>query len=670
MRKRILIAIIMLIVFVTACSDNNATPNDRFSNYINHWNKQEFGKMYKMVSKSTAESYPTEQFVDRYKKIYQDLHVSDLKIEAKELSKDESDKAAESGKATIPFTVSMKTMAGPISFDYEANLIKQGEDDEENWYIEWDPGFIFPEMKDGGELRIESTPPVRGEIRDRNEMPLAMNDIIYEVGIVPEKLGSSPDQNKKKIAQLLGLSVEAIDEKLNADWVQPNLFVPLAKITKEEEALWKQLVAIDGITRQETTGRIYPGGEATGALVGYIGSVTAEDLKEQKEGNYSDQDVIGKRGLEKLYEKQLRGEKGSQIKIVKDGEETVLAEKEAKDGENIKLTIDINVQEKIYQTLDGNMATVSAINAKTGETLGLVSSPSFNPNNILYGTTPNLWKQLEEDSKNPLLNRFSSTYAPGSVMKPITAAIGLSNGKIDPKKGLEINGLTWSNGEGWGDYEVTRVSESNGPVDLHDALVRSDNIYFAMQAVNMGEKAYVEGLKAFGLGTHFPFEYPITASSISASGKLDDEVLLANTSYGQGELEMSSLHLATAYTAFLNNGNMLKPTLLANEDKKQIWKEKLITPEQADIIKEALRDVVVSGTAKQSAKNADFPVSGKTGTAELKLTSDDSGQENGWFVGYPTDDEDIIVSVMIEEIKGKSGYPTEKAVEILNQMKE
>ncbi|NBJ69572.1 MULTISPECIES: penicillin-binding transpeptidase domain-containing protein [Clostridia] len=670
MKKRILIAIIMLIAFVTACSDNNATPNDRFSNYIKHWNKQEFGKMYKMVSKSTAESYPTEQFVDRYKKIYQDLHVSDLKIEAKKISKEESDKAVDSGKATIPFTVSMKTMAGPISFDYEANLIKQGEEDEENWYIEWDPGFIFPEMKDGGELRIESTPPVRGEIRDRNEMPLAMNDIIYEVGIVPEKLGSSPDQNKEKIAQLLGLSVEAIDEKLNADWVQPNLFVPIAKITKEEEALWKQLVTIDGITRQETTGRIYPGGAATGALVGYIGSVTAEDLKEQKEGNYTDQDVIGKRGLEKLYEKQLRGKKGSRVKIVKGGAETVLAEKEAKDGENIKLTIDINVQEKIYQTLDGNMANVSAINAKTGETLGLVSSPSFNPNKILYGTTPNLWKQLEEDSKNPLLNRFSSTYAPGSVMKPITAAIGLSNGKIDPKEGLEINGLTWSNGEGWGDYEVTRVSESNGPVDLHDALVRSDNIYFAMQAVNMGEKAYVEGLKAFGLGTDFPFEYPITASSISTSGKLDDEVLLANTSYGQGELEMSSIHLATAYTAFLNNGNMLKPTLLANEDKKQIWKDKLITPEQADIIKEALRDVVVSGTAKQSAKNADFPVSGKTGTAELKLTSDDSGQENGWFVGYPTDDEDIIVSVMIEEIKGKGGYPTEKAVEILNQMKE
>ncbi|NWO14511.1 MULTISPECIES: penicillin-binding transpeptidase domain-containing protein [Virgibacillus] len=670
MRKLIVIAIILLVGVITACSDDNATPSDRFSNYINHWNKKEFDKMYAMLSKSAKENYPTEQFVDRYKKIYQDLNVSDLKIEAETLSDKESEKAMEDGKVSIPFSVSMKTTAGPISFDYEANLIKQEDEDKENWYVDWDTGFIFPEMKDSGELRIDSTTPARGEIRDRNDMPLAMNDTIYEIGIVPENLGENAKQNKKKIAQLLGLSIESIDEKLNASWVEPNLFVPIAKITKEDEALWNELVAINGITRQETTGRIYPGGAATGALVGYIGQVTAEELKKQKENNYSAQDTIGKRGLEKLYEKQLRGIKGSTVKVINDGEETILAEKEAKDGENVQLTIDINVQEKIYNTLDGDKSTTSVIDAKTGETLGLVSSPSFNPNEILYGTTANIWKKLEEDKENPLLNRFSSTYAPGSVIKPITGAIGMKNGTIDPKEGLKISGLTWSNGEGWGDYEVTRVSQSNGPVDLHDAIVRSDNIYFAMQAVDMGAKAYVEGLKAFGLGTDFPFEYPITASSISTSEKLDDEVLLANTSYGQGEVEMSSLHLATAYTAFLNDGNMLKPTLLTSEEKAQVWKDKLITPEQADIIKEALRDVVVDGTAKRSAKNAKFPVSGKTGTAELKLTNDSDGQENGWFVGYPTDDEDIIVSIMIEETKGNSGLSTEKAVEILHKMKE
>ncbi|AUJ23307.1 penicillin-binding transpeptidase domain-containing protein [Virgibacillus dokdonensis] len=670
MRKLIVIAIILLVGVITACSDDNATPSDRFSNYINHWNKKEFDKMYAMLSKSAKENYPTEQFVDRYKKIYQDLNVSDLKIEAETLSDKESEKAMEDGKVSIPFSVSMKTTAGPISFDYEANLIKQEDEDKENWYVDWDTGFIFPEMKDSGELRIDSTTPARGEIRDRNDMPLAMNDTIYEIGIVPENLGENAKQNKKKIAQLLGLSIESIDEKLNASWVEPNLFVPIAKITKEDEALWNELVAINGIARQETTGRIYPGGAATGALVGYIGQVTAEELKKQKENNYSAQDTIGKRGLEKLYEKQLRGIKGSTVKVINDGEETILAEKEAKDGENVQLTIDINVQEKIYNTLDGDKSTTSVIDAKTGETLGLVSSPSFNPNEILYGTTANIWKKIEEDKENPLLNRFSSTYAPGSVIKPITGAIGMKNGTIDPKEGLKISGLTWSNGEGWGDYEVTRVSQSNDPVDLHDAIVRSDNIYFAMQAVDMGAKAYVEGLKAFGLGTDFPFEYPITASSISTSEKLDDEVLLANTSYGQGEVEMSSLHLATAYTAFLNDGNMLKPTLLTSEEKAQVWKDKLITPEQADIIKEALRDVVVDGTAKRSAKNAKFPVSGKTGTAELKLTNDSDGQENGWFVGYPTDDEDIIVSIMIEETKGNSGLSTEKAVEILHKMKE
>ncbi|WP_121640165.1 penicillin-binding transpeptidase domain-containing protein [Virgibacillus sp. Bac330] len=670
MRKLIVIAIILLVGAITACSDDNATPSDRFSNYINHWNEKEFDKMYAMLSKSAKENYPTEQFVDRYKKIYQDLNVSDLKIEAEPLSDKESEKAMKDGKVSIPFSVSMKTTAGPISFDYEANLIKQEDKDKENWYVDWDTGFIFPEMKDSGELRIDSTTPARGEIRDRNDMPLAMNDTIYEIGIVPKNLGEDAEQNKKKIAQLLGLSIESIDEKLNASWVEPNLFVPIAKITKEDEALWNELVAINGITRQETTGRIYPGGAATGALVGYIGQVTAEELKKQKENNYSAQDTIGKRGLEKLYEKQLRGIKGSTVKVINDGEETILTEKEAKDGENVKLTIDINAQEKIYNTLDGDKSTTSVIDAKTGETLGLVSSPSFDPNEILYGSTANIWKKLEEDKENPLLNRFSSTYAPGSVIKPITGAIGMKNGTIDPKEGLKISGLTWSNGEGWGDYEVTRVSESNGPVDLHDAIVRSDNIYFAMQAVDMGAKAYVEGLKAFGLGTDFPFEYPITASSISTSEKLDDEVLLANTSYGQGEVEMSSLHLATAYTAFLNDGNMLKPTLLTSEEKAQVWKDKLITPKQADIIKEALRDVVVDGTAKRSAKNAKFPVSGKTGTAELKLTSDSDGQENGWFVGYPTDDEDIIVSIMIEETKGNSGLSTEKAVEILHKMKE
>ncbi|WBX78625.1 NTF2-like N-terminal transpeptidase domain-containing protein [Virgibacillus salarius] len=281
MRKAIVIAFVTLIALLTACSADKATPNDRFNSYVEKWNKQEFADMYKMLSSDTTDTYPTDQFVDRYKKIYEDLNVSKLQVEFDKLDKDSLEKAMDQGKATIPFNVSMETIAGPVSFDYKAELVQQGEDKEENWYISWDPGFIFPEIKDGGEISITSTAPVRGEIRDRNDMPLAMNDTIYTIGIVPEKLGASAEQNKKKIANLLGVSVESINESLNASWVEPNLFVPIAKIAKTDQELWNKLVAIDGITRQESTGRVYPGGEATGSLVGYIGQITAEELKEK-----------------------------------------------------------------------------------------------------------------------------------------------------------------------------------------------------------------------------------------------------------------------------------------------------------------------------------------------------------------------------------------------------
>lgn len=271
---------------------------------------------------------------------------------------------------------------------------------------------------------------------------------------------------------------------------------------------------------------------------------------------------------------------------------------------------------------------------------------------------------MEEDELQPMLNRSSSTFAPGSVIKPVTGAIGLKNGTIEYDKGIEIDGLQWE------DYNVTRVSTSDGPVDLDDALVRSDNIYFAMKAVEMGGDAFVEGLHEFGVGEEFPYTYPVSDSTISNSGELDDNYLLAHTSYGQGEIEMSALHLATTYSAFLNNGDMIQPTLLTDEETGQFWKEGLVTEEQANQIQESLRNVVTEGTGKP-AEEADFPISGKTGTAELKLTGEDSGDENSWFVGYPTDDQDLMIAIMVEGTKNNDrSSGVEKATEILMDIKE
>ncbi len=671
--KKITIALAAIILVVLAgCSDDEVTPNERFDTYVKHWNEQEFSDAYGMLSSESTETYPTEEYVDRYNKIYEDLAISDLSISFSKLEEEELETAMEEGTATIPFKVAMESMAGPIEFDYEATLVQEGEEDEQNWYVQWDPGFIFPELKDGGEISIQSEAPTRGEILDRNQMPLAINDKVNEIGIIPGKLGSNPEQSKEELSSFIGLSVDAIDEALNAAWVEPDLFVPLKKVpsTNDLSPLWE----IDGVASREVTGRVYPAGEAAGQLVGYIGNITAEELEEQEPGVYSANDMIGKRGLESLYEEQLKGKKGTRIEVIKENQEPiVLAETPVENGKNITVTIDVNVQESIFNSYEDDAGTAAAINPKTGETLALVSSPSFDPNEILYGTKANLWETLQEDEQQPLLNRFSSTFAPGSALKPITSAIGLKNGSIDPNEGLEIDGLTWSNGKGWGDYAVRRVSESSGPVDLKDALVRSDNIYFAMQAVNMGSEAYVKGLKEFGFGEDLPYEYPFTASSISSDGKLDDEVLLANSSYGQGQLEMSSLHLATAYTTFLNEGNMIKPTLLTSEETAQVWKENLLDSDQANLMKDLLYEVGQSGTPSKYTADSEVGISGKTGTAELKLTTeDDSGEENGWFVGFPTkeSEQDLLIAMMVENVKEKGGsvYTTKKVVDVFNEL--
>ncbi|WP_404454353.1 penicillin-binding transpeptidase domain-containing protein [Virgibacillus necropolis] len=671
MKKIVFLMSMVLCILLVACSNDEVSPNERFDTYVKNWHDNDFSKMYKMVADKSKSEYPTEEYVDRYKKLYKDLGVSDLKITYEKLDEKEVEAAFEKGKATYPFSVEMNTIAGPITFDYEAQLIQQGEEENKNWYVKWDPGFIFPAIKDGGDIAITTEKPRRGEILDRNRMPLAINDDVWEVGIVPGKLGDSPEAKKKEIADLLGIDVETINNKLNANWVSPDDFVPITKVPTTKENL-EELWATGPVAGKKVTGRVYPYGESTAHLVGYIGKITAEELEKNDDGTYSANDMIGKRGLEQLYDKRLRGEQG--IKIVAEGQEdVVLAEKPVKDGENIMLTINAELQKKIYQSYDGEAGTTAAIDPKTGETLALVSSPAFDPNEFVFGISQSKLTKLQENPKQPLINKFSATFVPGSVIKPVTASIGLQSGAIDPNEGVEINGLTWSPGKSFGNYEIHRVSESDGPVDLKDALIRSDNIYFAMKTLEMGSETFVNGLQKFGFGEDIPFTYPIQTSTVSTDGKLKDKVLLANSGYGQGEMQISALHLAATYTPLLNSGNMIKPILLKDEKVSQVWKKDLITEDQAALLRESLRRVVTSakGTAN-GAQKADFPISGKTGTAELKKSKDvKSGQENGWFVAYPTESQDILIAMMIEhtEDKGGSAYAVEKVTKILKEMK-
>src|SRR5690606_10304571 len=219
-----------------------------------------------------------------------------------------------------------------------------------DWAIEWDAGFIFPQLENGGSIRIKSTEPTRGEIFDRNENGLAINGDVYEMSVVPERFTENEAQEKEQIAEVLGITVEEIETALSASWVEPHHVVPLKVVpTIYDNGLEDAINEIPPLTYQNKTGRVYPLGEKAAHLVGYIAPMNADKWEEVDQSIYSENDLIGYRGLEQLYEEDLRGESGVQIIAETEGQEPeIIVEKVVKNGIDIHLTIDAQLQTRLF----------------------------------------------------------------------------------------------------------------------------------------------------------------------------------------------------------------------------------------------------------------------------------------------------------------------------------
>ncbi|KMY55555.1 peptidoglycan glycosyltransferase [Bacillus sp. FJAT-27231] len=650
MRKYLFLTGLFILLFSLAGCNKLASPEERLSEYTKLWNDEKFAEMYKSyVAPSSKKQVKEKDYVDRYETIYESLGVKNIKVTS--LAKEEKDWKGD--KAVLPIKVKMDTSAGPVSFEKKAVLKKGEVDKKEEWFIDWDASYIFPQMEAGDKIRIKTTKGSRGQIFDRNGNSLAVNGHGYSAGV---QAGEIDDNSaaKSKLASLLGVTTEFIDKQLQQSWVQPGYFVPLKELSAYEEQKLQQLRAIPGAAAEEITMRQYPYKEALGHLTGYIGDINSEELKKLKSKGYSAQDKVGKRGLEQLLEDQLRAQDGKKIYIEKEkGEPITVAEKAPKNGKDIKVAVDAELQKMMYEQFKGKPGTAAAVNPKTGEVLALASSPAFDPNEFVLGVSGSRYQQLENNPAKPLLNRFAATYAPGSSIKPITAAIALKAGTLDPAKERPIKGLKWQKDASWGSYSVTRVKDPGEPVNLQKAFIYSDNIYFAQTAIEAGKDNMTNGLRSFGLGEKFPFAYPIRASQISNSGTLDKEILLGDTGYGQGEVLTSMLHLASTYNAIVNDGVIMKPQLYA-EAKPEVWKKDLLSKESADLLKQDLRLVVQKGTAKE-ADLPGFAIAGKTGTAEIKMEQGITGKENGLFVAYDQQNPAFIMALMVEGAEEAGG---------------
>ncbi|MGG3469511.1 penicillin-binding transpeptidase domain-containing protein [Neobacillus pocheonensis] len=659
----ILLIVLMSALIIAGCS-KEPTPQDRFSDYIALWNQQKFDKMYDYLSNDAKQKITKDEFTNRYQKIYQDLQIQDLKIDFK---KPKEDKQADKEQAQYSFTAKMSSIAGSIQFTHKATLQKEDRDDKKNWYVDWNTEYIFPKLKEGDTIGLSTVAPKRGEIVDRNGNGLAVNGQVYEVGVIAGKVN---EPVMAQLAQLLQMTPEQINKALSASWVKPELFVPLKSVSMDDTERIAQLVALEPVQTRKVGARIYPYGQAAAQLVGYVGPITADELEKRKDKGYTSRDVIGKRGLEQVLDEQLKGTSAVKIAIKKkDGSSAVvLAEKPVVDGKNVKLTIDAEMQKTIFDEMGGEAGAAAAMNPVSGETLALVSSPSFDPNQAALGFTADEWKALQENPKKPLTTRFKQAYAPGSVMKAITASVGLESGAISPGDTETIQGKKWQKDASWGGYFVTRVHEGS-PINLEKAFVFSDNIYFAQAALKIGKDAFASGLKKFGFEEELTYPYPLETSRI---GALDSDISLADTGYGQGQIQMSIVHLMADYTPFINNGNMIKPILLDEEQRSQVWKEAVVSSEHAGLIAADLRKVVgdTGGTA-HAADMADYPLAGKTGTAEIKQKQGETGTENGWFIAYNTNNPSLMMAMMIEGVQGRGGsqVPVKKVKSVFMKWK-
>ncbi|WP_050179786.1 penicillin-binding transpeptidase domain-containing protein [Domibacillus robiginosus] len=646
---------------ISGCGGPDA-PETGLEAYVNEWKDNDYGGMYEHFTKETKSSITKKEFTEQYENIMSDIEMDKLKVE---LPTEEDVTLDNEQTARLPLHIEMDTIAGPLSFEKEAVMKLEETDEGEEWLIDWDPSFLLPEYDWGDKVRIQTLQAERGRIFDRNGSSLAVNGEAVSIGV---NAGAIDEAGKAQLAKILGLTTEDINKQLSQSWVQDGYFVPLQTVASSNKELIQKASAVKGAATSSKAVRSYPYGAAAGHLTGYTGEINAEELKENE--GYVQGDQIGKRGLEQLFEKQLKETDGIQIFIDKEKEEpVVIARKEPKNGQDIKVTINADMQKTLYEKMGGAAGTASAVEPVSGDVLALVSSPSFDPNEFARGIPAKRYTTLQDDPKQPLLNRFAAAYSPGSTMKPITASVAMKAGRLDPTAGKTISGLQWQKDASWGNYRVTRVSESTAPVTLESALVASDNIYFAMAALDTGADGMKAGLESFGFGVKYPFDYPVRESQISNNGEFDSDILLADTGYGQGEVLTSMTHLANAYGAFLNKGTIMTPRLLL-DDEPSAWQKELITEEQAAIIKQGLRGVVERGTAR-AANIEGMAVSGKTGTAEIKQAQGTTGKENGLFVSYDANNPSFVLALLVEDVAeaGGSKVAVDKARDFYVQWK-
>ena len=457
--------------------------------------------------------------------------------------------------------------------------------------------------------------------------------------------------------------------------------------------------------------RLYKEGTLASHILGYAAKISDDEYKNLK-GDYDQNDLIGKTGIESLFEKYLKGKKGTkQIDMAVDGTTTAeVVEDEAIAGSNVILTIDSKLQKIAEEALKDNIEKIKnggfgkvydakggscvVMNVKTGEVLAMASYPDYNPQSFANGISSEEWKSYNENTSYPLLNKcIQSAYEPGSIFKMVTAIAGLESGNISLTERINDTGVYKKYGTDWKCWYYTDYHTGHGYLNVIGAIQKSCNFFFYETADRMGIDTLDKYAKYFGLGTKTGIELPGEVSgnlaskeyvkSINESWNPGDTI---NAAIGQGYNKFTPLQMAKYISMVANGGNKVDASIvksIQNADGTEVSKDEInkfvsekleiskdneseditLNSEYVNAVKEGMRSVTSgeAGTAYARFKNFNISVGGKTGSAEAGKDAKGKDIVNAWFAAFaPYEDPEIAVVVMVEN--GGHGNYTAEAV--------
>lgn len=654
---------------VSATADPNEPrqdPKPFLDNYVQLLNAYNFGACYALLAPDTQEAITLVDFTQRYQNIFDGIDFQGLTISYGDLTVEAGKRYLQSATLTYSSALLDEFMQDVVfSLDYS--------DNDSTFYLNWTPAMIFTDLTSSTEVKLRTLRPARGEILDSEHNAYAINSYAESVYVQPSKIEDT-SYTVTALASILGMTTVDVEKALSSsaavkyDSAVVKAYPP-GGISEATESALTTLPGV-GVDRTSMTPiRYYPNGSFFAHSMGYTSAITAEELSKLDSSRYDISSYVGRTGLEAAYEDILCGTKGYSLDIyASDGQRlSTVARKEKVDGLDLEVTLDYDLQCRAEEMLEqlkeeGNAGAAVVLEPTTGEVLAISSFPDFDPNLFVLNSDPEtLASYVAADSNSPLYNRaVQGSYIPGSTVKPLIAAMALDDGVVDENYEFtgEIIKKQWTPKGYWPYPPITRVSNYSGPVNMSNAITKSDNIYFADVALKAGWEKLEPFLKMIGFDERIPFDLRVSKPGYLNSGNYENMQLLAATGYGQGELIISPLQMACIFSSLANNGDVMTPRLVratrrmegtdyavVDEYSESVWKENIISDHALSTIVPMLRRVVEEGSGRKNHING-LTICGKTGTAEI---GSDKTREIAWMIAFVENaDYNRLVCVTLE----------------------